>query len=127
MGANLTTGLEDSEEIISALTADSLAEVKGRVGRQFRIFADHPGSDRAALAACMVHSREPMSEAQVRTIATPILVAVGSDDTMAGRPEALAEMLPRGEAFTIERRDHMRATGDPQFKRAVLGFLARHG
>jgi pimeloyl-ACP methyl ester carboxylesterase len=127
MGANLTTGLEDSEEIISALTADSLAEVKGRVGRQFRIFADHTGSDRAALAACMVHSREPMSEAQVRTIATPILVAVGSDDTMAGRPEALAEMLPRGEAFTIERRDHMRATGDPQFKRAVLGFLARHG
>jgi pimeloyl-ACP methyl ester carboxylesterase len=126
MGANLVTGLEDSEEIISALTAESLDEVKGRVGRQFRIFADHTKSDRAALAACMVSSREPMSEADVRRIPTPILVAVGSEDGMVGPPEALADMLPNGEAFTIERRDHMRATGDPKFKGAALSFLARN-
>lgn len=127
MGANLMTGLEDSEEIITALTAESLAEVTGRTGRMFRIFAEHTGADRAALAACMVNSREPMSEALVRQIAQPVLVATGSEDTMAGAAESLAAILPRGEAFTIERRDHMRATGDPQFKRAVLSFLAAHG
>src|SRR5690606_13475253 len=60
MGMNLVSGLEDSEEIIEALTADSLEDVTGRVGRQFRIFAEHNKADRAALAACMVHSREPM-------------------------------------------------------------------
>lgn len=125
MGRNLVSGLEDSEEIISALTAESLEQVTGRTGRMFRIFADHNKADRAALAACMVNSREPMAEAKVSAISVPVLVAVGSDDEMAGSAEALARMLPRGEAFTIERRDHMRATGDPQFKRAALEFLAR--
>lgn len=127
MGLNLISGLADSEEIIEALTAESLGQVTGRVGRQFRIFADHNKADRAALAACMVNSREPMTEAEVRAIAAPTLVAVGSDDDMAGSPAALAALLPRGEAFSIERRDHMRATGDKAFKAATLDFLARTG
>ena len=126
MGLNLITGLADSETIISALTAESLSQVTDRVGRQFRIFADHNKADKAALAACMVSSREPMAEADVRRIVGPVLVATGADDEMAGGADALATLLPLGEAFTIERRDHMRATGDPQFKRAALEFLARH-
>jgi pimeloyl-ACP methyl ester carboxylesterase len=126
MGVNLTTGLEDAEEIITALTAESLEQVTGRTGRQFRIFADHNKADRAALAACMVNSREPMPEADVRRITTPILVAVGEADEMAGSAEVLAGLLPEAEAFTIPRRDHMRATGDPAFKRAALDFLSRH-
>jgi pimeloyl-ACP methyl ester carboxylesterase len=126
MGLNLITGLADSETIISALTAESLSQVTDRVGRQFRIFADHNKADKAALAACMVSSREPMAEADVRRIVGPVLVATGADDEMAGGADALAALLPRGEPFTIERRDHMRATGDPQFKRAALEFLARY-
>lgn len=126
MGVNLISGLEDSEEIIEGLTAESLEQVTGRMARQFRIFADHNKADRAALAACMVNSREPMPEASVRKITGPVLVAVGSEDDMAGSAEALAAMLPQGEAFTIERRDHMRATGDKQFKAAALEFLVRH-
>ena len=74
----------------------------------------------------MVNSREPMREADVRIIEQPVLVAVGSDDDMAGSATALADLLPHGEAFTIERRDHMRATGDKQFKASTLDFLARH-
>ena len=127
MGLNLITGLEDSEEIIEALTAESLAEVKGATGRQFRIFADHSKADRAALAACMVNSREPMREADVRRIGVPVLVATGEADEMAGAAAPLAALLPRGEAFTIPRRDHMRATGDRAFKQAALEFLAREG
>jgi pimeloyl-ACP methyl ester carboxylesterase len=126
MGMNLVSGLEDSEEIIEALTAESLEEVKGRVGRQFRIFADHNQADRAALAACMVSSREPMSAAEVRAIGVPVLVANGESDEMAGPAQQLAGLLGSGEAFTIPRRDHMRATGDAAFKRAALEFLARH-
>jgi len=125
MGLNLVTGLEGSEAIIEALTADSLDDITDRWGRQFRIFAEHSKADRAALAACMISSREPMPEADVRRIATPMLVAVGETDDMAGGAEALAQLLPHGEAFTIPRRDHMRATGDPEFKKAALAFLAR--
>lgn len=126
MGENLISGLEDSEEIIEALTAESLSHVKGATGRTFRIFAEHTGADRAALAACMVSSREPMSEAEVAAITVPVLVAVGSEDRMASSPEVLTELLPQGEAFIIPRRDHMRSTGDPKFKEAALDFLARH-
>jgi pimeloyl-ACP methyl ester carboxylesterase len=127
MGLNLISGLEDSEEIISALTAESLDQVTGITGRQFRIFADHNKADRAALAACMVSSREPMTEAQVRAISVPVLVAVGETDDMAGAAEPLARMLRSAEAFTIPRRDHMRATGDKAFKEAALEYLSRQG
>ena len=46
-------------------------------------------------------------------------------DLVGGDPQALAALMTHGEALTIERRDHMRATGDPQFKRGALDFLAR--
>jgi pimeloyl-ACP methyl ester carboxylesterase len=74
----------------------------------------------------MVTSRTPMPEADVRRIAVPVLVAAGSDDTMAGAAEALTALLPEGEPLTIPGRDHMRSTGDPRFKAAALDFLARH-
>jgi hypothetical protein len=35
-------------------------------------------------------------------------------------------MLPNGEGFTIEGRDHMLSVGDKSFKAKVLEFLARH-
>jgi pimeloyl-ACP methyl ester carboxylesterase len=126
MGINLVNGLDETEEIITALTAENLAEVRHPTGRQFRIFAEHSRADRAALAACMITSREPMPVDDVQKITVPTLVAVGSEDEMAGSPEELARLLPRGEAVTIPRRDHMRATGDKVFKAAALEFLARH-
>jgi pimeloyl-ACP methyl ester carboxylesterase len=125
MGMTLISGLSDSAEIIAALNAPSLASVPGRTGRQFRIFADRTGADRRALAACMETSREPMPEEDVKRIEVPVLVATGSDDVMVGPPEPLADLLPNGEAFTIPNRDHMRATGDREFKKAALEFLMR--
>jgi pimeloyl-ACP methyl ester carboxylesterase len=126
MGLNLVTGLEDSEEIIAGLLAPSLADVPTRTGRQFRIFADRTKADRRALAACMKTSRDPMAEAEVRAITTPVLVVTGSEDAMAGPADALAALLRHGESFTIPNRDHMRSTGDPAFKRATLAFLETH-
>jgi pimeloyl-ACP methyl ester carboxylesterase len=126
MGANLINGLVDSQEIIAALRAERLSDVTHATGRQFRIFADHSKSDRLALAACMVSSREPMAESYVRAIKVPVLVAVGETDEMAGDPHLLADMLQDGEAFVIPKRNHMLATGDKAFKNAALAFLARH-
>ncbi len=126
MGMNLVNGLADGNEIIAGLLAPSLDYVTGPTARQFRIFAEHTRSDRQALAACMETSRTAMSRADVRRIEMPVLVAVGEKDTMAGRPEELAQLLPNGEALVIPKRDHMRATGDKAFKAAALEFLGRH-
>lgn len=126
MGMNVINGLTDGNDIIAGLRAPALADLTHPTARQFRIFADHTGSDREALAACMETSRQPMSRADVRRIEVPVLVAVGEADEMAGPPEQLAELLPAGEAFVIPRRDHMRATGDTKFKEAALAFLGRN-
>jgi len=126
MGIGLVTGLSDSREIIDGLNADSLADVKHPTGRQFRIFADHSKADRQALAACMVSSRQPMDIDDVRRISVPVLVAVGETDDMAGSAQELADLLPKGEAFVIPRRNHMLATGDARFKEAAIAFLERN-
>lgn len=126
MGMNLVNGLTDGNDIIAGLRAPKLSDLTHPTARQFRIFADHTGSDREALAACMETSRQPMARADVRRIDVPVLVAVGEADDMAGRPEALAELLPRAEAVLVPRRDHMRTTGDKVFKEAALAFLAKN-
>jgi pimeloyl-ACP methyl ester carboxylesterase len=125
MGLNLINGLSDGNDIIAGLRAPALSDLTHPTARQFRIFADHTKADKEALAACMETSRQPMARADVRRINVPVLVAVGEVDTMAGAPEPLAELLPKGEAFVIPKRDHMRATGDKAFKAAALEFLAR--
>jgi hypothetical protein len=53
-----------------------------------------------------------------------VLVAVGSEDEMAGSPSALAQLIPSARAFVIKGRDHMKAVGDRSHKAAVLDFLA---
>lgn len=126
MGMNLINGLSDGNDIIAGLRAPSLAELTHPTARQFRIFADHTGADREALAACMETSRQPMARADARRINVPVLVAVGEADEMAGPPGPLAELLPRAEPFIIPKRDHMRATGDKAFKTAALDFLGRN-
>ncbi len=125
MGANMMHGLETSAEIVAALSADSLDDVTGRIGRQYRIFAEHTRSDRMALAACMQSGREAISEAELRSIKVPVLVAVGSEDRISGGAEPLAELIEKGEALVIPHRDHMRATGDKLFKKGVLDFFGR--
>lgn len=123
LGYNMVRGLNDSEAIVAALLAPSLEDVEDKTGRMFRRFAESTQSDLQALAACMQSSRDRITEDDIRSIKTPVLVAVGAEDDIAGDPQALAELLPNGEAFVIPRRDHMRATGDKAFKQAVLDFL----
>lgn len=125
MGMNLINGLSDGNDIITGLLAPSLDGLTHPTARQFRIFAEHTGADREALAACMETSRQPMARADVRRINVPVLVAVGEADEMAGPPEPLAELLPDGEAYVIPKRDHMRATGDKAFKAKSLDFLGK--
>lgn len=126
LGINMIHGMSHSGEIIAGLLAPKLSEVTEKTARQFRLFAEHTGSDLKALAACMASSRTKIEAADVARISVPALVAVGSEDEVGGAPGALADLMPQGEALVIERRDHMRATGDPQFKTGAIDFLSRH-
>ena len=126
MGARLLRPRRNSDEIRTALLAPSLDVVSGEVGRQFRRFAERTESDLRALAACVAGPSSQLSEADFAGLDMPVLIAVGSDDDIAGSPDELARLIPKGEAFVIPGRDHMRATGDPAYKTAVKTFLGRH-
>lgn len=126
LGIRMVDGMADTGVIVAALKAPSLEAVKDPAGRPYRIFAEHTKSDLKALAACMRSSRQNLTAEQLGRLNMPVLVAVGSDDTIGGAAEPLARLIPQGEFFVIEGRDHLRATGDPAFKAAAVEFLGRH-
>jgi pimeloyl-ACP methyl ester carboxylesterase len=123
LGIKLVEGVGLPQEIAVALEAPSLEDVADPMGRMFRAFADQTKSDRLALAACIRGSREVLTREQVGQIRTPMLIAVGEKDDIAGSPQALAALIPGARAITIPGRDHMLAVGDKVFKTAVLEFL----
>jgi len=123
LGMGLINGVGDPERIARGLEAPSLADVADPGARQFRSFAEQTRSDLRALAACMRGSRQTLSREEVGRIAVPLLVAVGSNDTIAGAPEELAALVPNAQALVIPNRDHMLAVGDKTYKAGVLEFL----
>ena len=125
LGSNLVEGHRDSlaDIIVAALEVPSLADVVHPTGRAFRSFAEQTKSDLKALAACMRHRRETLSREQVAAFSIPVLVAVGTEDELAGTPESLAALIPGAQALPIPGRDHMLSVGDKVFKAGVLAFL----
>jgi pimeloyl-ACP methyl ester carboxylesterase len=89
----------------------------------FRAFAEQTGSDLRALAACMRGSRQTLSPEQVAAIRAPVLIAVGTNDQVAGSARKLAALIRGARALDIPGRDHMLAVGDKVFKAGVIDFL----
>jgi pimeloyl-ACP methyl ester carboxylesterase len=125
LGNRLVEGVGLPGDIADALEAASLADVTDPIGYQFRAFAELTKSDLRALAACLRGSRQTLSRAELSRIVAPVLVAVGSADTIAGAPEPLAALIPGAQALSIPGRDHMMAVGDRVFKSAVIEFLGK--
>ena len=125
LGSRLVEGVGLPGDIADALEAPSLADVTDPTGYQFRAFAEHTKSDLRALAACLRGSRQTLSAAELSRITAPVLVAVGTEDTVAGAPEPLAALIPGAQALSIPGRDHMMTVGDRVFKSAVIEFLGK--
>ena len=125
LGEAMIIGVPGSEDIALALEAENASDIADPSARAFRLFGEATNSDLRALAACIRSSRVKISAEMLGQIQAPVLVAVGETDTIAGKPEPLAHVIPKGEALVIPGRDHMRATGDKVFKQGVFEFLAR--
>jgi pimeloyl-ACP methyl ester carboxylesterase len=126
LGIGLVEGVGDWDPIADALLAEDAGSIMHERGLMFRKFADQTKSDRLALAACIQTSRTLVTRQQAAQITQPTLVAVGTNDDIAGDPFELARLMPNARGFAIEGRDHMLAVGDRTFKAAVLEFLALH-
>ena len=123
LGMGLVDGAGLPTTIADALEAPLISHVTDPQGRTFRAFAEHTKSDRRALAACIRGSRQTLPRGQVGSMRTPVLVAVGSKDVIAGSAHELAALIPGAKALDIPNRDHMLAVGDKVFKAGVLKFL----
>ena len=109
--------------IADGLEADDPATITDPTARGFRAFADQPGKDRLALAACMRAQTPHLTRAELAAIAAPALVVCGEKDELTGAPAPLAAALPHGRSIIVPQRDHMTAVGDKVYKESVLAFL----
>jgi pimeloyl-ACP methyl ester carboxylesterase len=68
-------------------------------------------------------SRDRIPAAELASLRVPVLVAAGTEDTIAGPAQPLADTIPGAKVLNIPGRDHMKAVGDRVFKEGVLDFL----
>jgi len=123
LGIKLVHGVGLPETVAAGMEAPTLEAVTDPQSRMFRSFAQQTKSDLKALAACIRGTRQTLSEAQVAAIKLPVLVAVGTEDEVAGSPQELAALIPGAQALPIPGRDHMLSVGDKVYKTGVLEFL----
>jgi pimeloyl-ACP methyl ester carboxylesterase len=124
-GANMIEGASDPRPIEAALLADSVAAIADPQALAFRLFAGRTKSDRRALAACIMATRERIPAGDLAALRMPVLVAAGTEDAIAGPAKPLADAIAGAQALAIPGRDHMKAVGDRVFKEGVLDFLRR--
>ncbi len=124
-GWGMVEGTGDWTPVRDALLAPSLADVTDPRGRAFRSFADQTKSDRLALAACVTSVRQVFTQEELARIGNEVLVAIGTQDNIAGSGERLAAALPHGDYLPIPGRDHMKAVGDKAHIAGVIEFLSR--
>ena len=125
LGIHLVDGEGLPPGIADALESQTPETLTDPTQKMFRTFAEKNGGDLKALAACMRGSRRGLTAHDVATLVTPVLVAVGSRDHIGGDPQRLATLIPKGQAFVIEGRDHNLAVGDRTHKAAVVDFLSQ--
>jgi pimeloyl-ACP methyl ester carboxylesterase len=127
VGENYLKGSITSPEARAALADALLTQDKDSItdprAKMFRAFADQPGKDRLALAACMRAMSPHLPLETLSRLQKPILVVDGSEDETAGAAEPLAKAFPDGRAVTIPGRDHMSAVGDKHTRQAVIAFF----
>jgi len=125
LGHNMVRAMAGTGPIAQALLAPSIDDVVNPTARTFRAFAEQTHSDLKALAVCVRQIRDPVAREEIARLSCPTLVAVGTNDVIAGPAHILADLIPGAETFEIVGRDHMKAVGDRSFKGAVFEFFER--
>lgn len=120
IGANLFT---DGDPEPMARAIESGAETLDPLARAFVSVASTPPNDPKALAACLRRPAPRLGREELGRVRCPVLVVVGSADTLALPAEPLVEALPDARLVTIKGADHLGTMKGFGFLDAALGFL----
>ncbi|HET6963834.1 MAG TPA: alpha/beta fold hydrolase [Acidimicrobiales bacterium] len=121
VGDNIFTG-GTSEEAAAVIEAGQAGETGHEAMGAFARFAQAPGNDPAALAACMRRPQEPITEEELAGVKVPVLVVLGDRD-FAGPADRLMAALPDARLVTLAGADHFGTPKDFRFIDAVVDFL----
>ena len=109
--------------LAEALEMDDPSGLSDRRAIMFRAFAEQPGKDRFALAACMRAMSPRLPAETLAQIEQQVLVVCGEKDDISGEPTELAAQFRHGSAVIVPARDHMSAVGDRKTRQAVAAFF----
>lgn len=92
------------------------------VAQLFAQYANQPGNDPVALAACLRRERPRLTPELLRAVKCPVLVVLGDKD-FAGPADPLVEALPDARLVTLANTDHFATPNSFKFIDAALDFL----
>ncbi|MGZ6253903.1 MAG: alpha/beta fold hydrolase [Candidatus Binataceae bacterium] len=115
--------------IAAALLAEDPAVIEDVLARRFRRGAERNGKDLRALAACIgaeetTDAESALDYEALRHAASPVLIATGDRDTIAGDPQPLKGWFRDARVALLEGADHVSLPADARFHQAVEDFLA---
>ena len=115
--------------IAAALLAEDPVVIEDVLARRFRRGAERNGKDLRALAACIgaeetTDAASTLDYDALRRVASPVLIATGDKDTIAGDPRPLAGWFRDARVVLLEGGDHVTVPADPRFHQAVEDFFA---
>jgi pimeloyl-ACP methyl ester carboxylesterase len=114
---------DDPERHAAILAAvDGEGAGDDNVGRLFAQYANQPGNDRAALAACLRRTGARLTAERLAAIKVPVLVAIGDRD-FAGPGDPLVDALPDARLVVLKNTDHFATPESFAFIDAALEFL----
>jgi pimeloyl-ACP methyl ester carboxylesterase len=116
---------ERSASIARAMTAEDGGKGETELARGFRLFAERSGNDLHALAAMQLAPRETLHVSKLRDVTLPVMVIIGTGDTLIRSADRLAATIPGARHVKLEG-DHLTVIANPGFKQAFLDFLATH-
>lgn len=119
VGANLLR-TEGSDLVLRAIEGEG--DPTNPVVQYFAGLAEHPETDRAALAACLRNPRPVLTPERLAAVTVPVLVVIGDRD-FAGPGEPLVEALPNASLRTLRNVDHFATPKDFGCIDAALEFL----
>lgn len=119
IGANVLR--DDDPEMVASAIAGESGQPEG-IAELFVRFANLPGNDPAALAACLRGSRRALSLDDLAQVTCPVLVVLSEQD-FVGPPEPLMDALPDARLVTLRGVDHFGTPKDFKFIDAALEFL----
>jgi pimeloyl-ACP methyl ester carboxylesterase len=118
VGANVF----QSGDAEAAARAVETGQSDSAVAQAFTVFAQAPGNDPAALAACLRRPTTPLRPADLAALDRPVLVVLGDRD-FAGPAEPLLAALPNAQLVSLHGADHFGTPKDFRFIEAALKFL----